>query len=227
MGFWGKKRNGDHDPVDAADVEGVDEDDEAPGWDALDEAIGELFGRQEPLSYAPTDTLPGEGLSAVNLYRDGRDRWFLHTVGLSSLFDKPEDEDPDVSGWGIELTMRVPRADQSPPEWAVMILRRLADYVFETGRVFAAGHRMAVSPPEGEGIEGSQLKAFAFAPDPALDHVDTPNGRVDLLTVVGITLDELAWMQRTTTEAVLDRLAATAPVPMTDPSRPPLTPAGD
>jgi hypothetical protein len=49
---------------------------------------------------------------------------------------------------------------------------------------------------------------------------------VDLLTVVGITLDELAWMQRTTTEEVLDRLAATSPVPMTDPSRPPLTPAG-
>ncbi|HCU93729.1 MAG TPA: hypothetical protein DHU96_13780 [Actinobacteria bacterium] len=33
--------------------------------------------------------------------------WLLVTFGLTDLFGKSQEDDPDVSGWEFELTMRI------------------------------------------------------------------------------------------------------------------------
>jgi hypothetical protein len=201
-----------------ADVEaGVDEsDDEAPGWDAIEAAVARVVPAQRPLHWG-TNALPGQdGIYGLSAYRVG-DHWLLVTFGLTELFGK-NSTDPEVSGWGHELTMRVPATEEQPPTWALRLLQQLGRYVFSSGRPFDHGHRMDPGGPI-TGTRGTRLTAVAFATDPELGTISTPHGTVQFLTVVGITADELARMKATSTAHVLADLTATSPLLITDTSR--------
>ena len=141
------------------------------------------------------------------------------TFGLTELYEK-ESDDLAVSGWGFELTMRTPRADgaQQPPLWPLTLLARLGEYVFTRASPFGPGHRLDPGGPI-TGAAGTRLTAVAFAADPELASITTPNGSVDFLQVVGISSAELERMQGSTTAAVLEELAAHSPNLVTDPSR--------
>lgn len=191
--------------------------DEAPGWRAIESAVAALVGAREPLHWG-TDTLPDQdGIYGLSAYRVD-DHWFLVTFGLTELFGKVSD-DPRVSGWGFELTMRVPAADAAQPDaWVLRLLEQLGRYVFGTGTPFDSGHRMDPGGPI-TGAPDTRLTALAFTDDPRVPAVETPHGSVRFLTVVGITADELARMQASSTEAVLAELAAVSPLLVTDPGR--------
>jgi suppressor of fused len=55
--------------------------------------------------------------------------------------------------------------------------------------------------------------------DPELNAIETANGRVEFLQVVGITEGELTAMKKTSTAAVLDGLRAHDPLLRIDPAR--------
>ncbi|MCZ7374160.1 suppressor of fused domain protein [Micromonospora sp. WMMC250] len=143
--------------------------------------------------------------------------WLLVTFGMTDLFSKNSDE-LDVSGWGYELTMRVPVDADQPPAWSLRLLERLVDYVFTSGRSFTEGHRMDPGGPI-TGLATTRLRALAFAADPDLPPIDSPYGSARFLTVVGITADELDRMKATTTAEVLSELAERSPLLVTDPTR--------
>lgn len=192
---------------------------DAPGWDAIENAVrNRLAHNQEPLHWS-TGLLPGQdGLYGISAYQVAG-AWLFLTLGLSELFDK-ESDDPAISGWGFELTMRIPRsgAEDQPPQWPLRLLNRLGSYVFSAAAPFAAGHRMAPGGPI-TGADNTRLTALAFAQDPELESISTPNGTVEFLEVVGITDGELAQMKATSTAAVLEPLALQNPHLVTDPSR--------
>ncbi|MEO7261203.1 MAG: suppressor of fused domain protein [Jatrophihabitantaceae bacterium] len=154
----------------------------------------------------------------MNAYRTG-EGWLLLTLGLSELFTKCGD-DPAVSGWGFELTMRVMENSQSdvPPQWALNLVVKLSVYVYQRSKSFAPGHRMDPGGPIA-GNSDTHLTALAFTADPQLPSISAPNGSVDFLTIVGITAHELAAMQATSTDAVLSALRARYPTLVTDISR--------
>ena len=107
----------------------------------------------------------------------------LRHLGLSELFEPVPGADPAVSGWGFELTMRVPRDGDEPPAWPFRVLDEIARYVADERAVLAPGHRLDVrhpvtGHPEVEGAPDTGLTVFAFAVDPVLGEVDTPNGPV-------------------------------------------------
>ena len=194
-----------------------DKDIDAPGWDAIEAAVEAVVPPQQPLHWG-TGNLPGQdGLYGLSAYRAGED-WLLITFGLTELFGK-ESEDPECSGWGFELTMRIPARDSvQPPPWALNLLQQLGKYVYSSGRWFEAGHRMQPGGPI-TGQPDTRLTAIAFAEDPQLGTIDTPHGKVQFLQVVGITDDELARMKAASTAEVLAELAATSPLLVTDVSR--------
>ncbi|WP_433021168.1 suppressor of fused domain protein [Kribbella sp. CA-294648] len=193
-----------------------DGDREAPGWDAIEAAVAKVVPTQEPLHWG-TETLPGQdGIYGLSAYVVDS-HWLLITFGLTELFAKDSD-DLLTSGWGFELTLRVPADDDQPPEWALRLLRQLGAYVFSTGQPFAPGHRMDPGGPI-TGTPDTRLTALAFADDPQLAPIDTPHGAVGFLTVVGITADELALMKATTTADVITQLSASSPLLITDPRR--------
>lgn len=194
-------------------------DDEAPGWSAIEAALVDATGGVAPLHWGTGNLPDQDGPYGLNAYeRDGH--WLLLTLGLSELFSKVSD-DPDVSGWGIELTMRVPRSpdDETPPTWALNLLNRLGEYVHQSGRVFAAGHRMNPGGPIA-GQQATPLTGLVFAADPQVPEMSTPFGSLNLITVVGVTSDELtAAQQDEDASGVIAALAERDPLLITDPDR--------
>lgn len=136
------------------------------------------------------------------------------------MFAKTSD-DPTVSGWGFEFTKRVSGDGDGgeAPAWPRALLDSLGKYVYSSGNAFDAGHRLDSGSPITGGNPPSRLTALAFADDPELGTIQTPNGELAFLGVVGITPDELAEMKTTTTATVLDRMRASNPLLVVDPLR--------
>lgn len=192
-------------------------DDSAPGWDAIAQHVSATLPDATESQHWGSATLPGQdGVQGISAYRSG-ELWLYLTFGLTELFVK-ESDDPEVSGWGFEITMRVPRVGEEPPSWPVTVLSQLGRYVFANSSPFAPGHRVG-----GGGLvtddPASRLAGVALAPDPELAEVRTPNGRVSFLAAVGVTAAELELMRSTSTGEVLDGLRRTSPLLVTDPAR--------
>jgi hypothetical protein len=198
--------------------------DEASGWHAIDEALRPLYGKRKPfhwgtiISYALGGNDPLQGISA---YKNDHTtnapvpHWHYITYGFSELYDK-ESDDPAVSGWGFEMTFRLAcGAEQEPPLWPLNLLQNFARYVFRTGNVFGAGHHLNLNSPIAL-EEETAIRAVLFTPDPQLPARDTPNGRLEFLQVVGITLDELTALYTWNPTGLLDLLRHDNPLLITD-----------
>jgi len=171
----------------------ADDPREAPGWDSITTAFGALYGMAEPAGHwAPHALSDSDPLPGVSCYssREGTAHWHYVSYGLTELYHK-ESDDPEVSGFGFELTIRVLRdpGEDEPPLWPVSLFQNLARYVFASGNGFGPGHHMPGEGPLGD--EESELCALAFTSDPLLSPRQSPNGRFAFVHLVGITLDEL------------------------------------
>ncbi|WP_027346313.1 suppressor of fused domain protein [Hamadaea tsunoensis] len=197
----------------------------APGWEAIDAALEPIYSGVEPRHYGTVIgwRLGGpDPLDGVSAYpRDGH--WHFVTYGLSELYAK-ESDNPDRSGWGFELTFRLAReaAEAEPPMWAVSFLQNLARYVYQSGNVFAAGHHLDLNGPIALSAEDTVIRAVTFTDDPELATIDTSNGRLTFLQVVGITLAEYAAIESWDAPGLLAALAPKLPLFVTDLARPDL-----
>lgn len=183
----------------------VEYDDEEPctaGWDAITEKLATLYGEQEPMHYGtilPFSLGGNDPLPGISVYRN-RDEdgdWFHYvTYGFSGLYDK-ESEDPEWSGFGFEMTFRLLTydIDKEPPTWPLNVLQNLARYVFQSGNIFQAGHSL---PFNGPILLGSptKIRGGFFVSDDLLGNLETPNGRVEFLQLVGCTEDEILELKR-------------------------------
>lgn len=134
--------------------------------------------------------------------------WHLVTYGLSELESKQSD-DAEHSGWGFELTLRVPDPAETP-SWGVDLLNNLAAYVWTQGHPFAAGDHLDLRGPIKLGAD-TAITAAAVVDDPGLGTLDGPFGRVEFLQLVGLTADELEACRAWSTAGVIDLLAADDP----------------
>ncbi|MGG4442617.1 suppressor of fused domain protein [Brevibacillus fortis] len=187
----------------------MNEETTSTGWDAIDQEMVKIYGEQEPkhygtlISYALGGNDPLDGISAYKAV-EPYPHWHFVTYGFSELYEK-ESENEEESGFGFELTFRLARGDdeEEPPAWALNLLQNMGRYVFNTGNVFHAGDHLDANGPICLGAD-TLLTALAFVKDPQLAEIDTPNGRVQFLQMVGITGDELDAMMAWNTRGVLD-----------------------
>jgi hypothetical protein len=130
---------------------------------------------------------------------------------------------PEVSGFGFELVLRVPAPAQGeePPAWALALLEQLAEYVGQTGNLFAPGHTFALGGPLTH-EPSCRLTGLLFAKDPELQGRQGPFGRVDFLEVVGISEAERAAAKAWSSAGLQSLLAERDALLVTDPSRPSL-----
>lgn len=178
--------------------EGADQD-EAPGWDAIEAAFLRLYpGQDDPSHWATVFSkrvaLGGpEALDGVSAYeaREPAPHWPWLTFGLTELYEKVG-EDPERSGWGYELTMRVPARDGEPGTWALHTLQNVANWAHRTERVLRAGQAFDTGKPI-VGDEPCDLTGMAFAADSALPPLDTPHGRVELVELIALRPEEAAF----------------------------------
>ncbi|WP_141578850.1 suppressor of fused domain protein [Actinomadura sp. WMMA1423] len=204
---------------------------EPPGWAAIERVLRELYGDTEPVgTFAPRVPYSAGGpdpLDAIRIYAldEPRPHWHLVSFGMSELYGKVTD-DPEVSGSGIEFSLRIARGphDEAPPSWSAVLLQQLARYVFAE-RPFAPGHTIHVArgtfgdrPDQGPGT-ATELAALAFAVDPELAVLDTPHGEVAFLQVVALTEAEYAAARGGNAAAVLERIEREVPLHIIDTTR--------
>jgi suppressor of fused-like protein len=191
-----------------------------PGWEAISDAADQAHPGQEPLHWGTIvrwRTGGPDPLDGVSAYRvDDPPHWHYVSYGLSELYQK-ESEDSTVSGWGVELTMRLARdpADSSAPRWPVNVLQNLARYIFQSGNVLLPGHTT-----DAQGTialdEKTDLDAFLFVEDSQLASIRTPHGRLTFVQVVGITDDEYRAAKDWSTDGMVGLLRVGNPLLVTD-----------
>ena len=200
------------------------EQDAAPGWDAIDDALRTLYGDQEPRHFGtivPFSLGGKDPIYGISAYKVAAPRpyWHIVTYGFSELWQK-EWDDPEVSGFGFELTLRVAcgQDDENPPNWSLNFLQNLGRYVFQSGNAFGGGHTMSLNGPICLGAD-TKIRTIGFIRDPQLGVIHTPNGRVEFLQIAGLTLDELDAIQAWNAEGFLGLVARHDPWLITDLNR--------
>lgn len=179
----------------------------APGWAAIDAACQRLYPRQVPHQFTSQTAYELDSASplpAICAWEGRRpDHWHYVTYGLSELFEKTS-PDPDISGFGFELTLRTPRAEgeTTPPQWPLRALQALGGYVLRTREGFDTGHRADLGGPLAPD-QPTALTGLVCVPDPLLGKLDGPFGSVLFLQVIGVTADELAAIARLDHEGVV------------------------
>lgn len=211
----------------------MEEEYENTGFRAIAEAAEKLYPEQQGMYYGvqiPYVLGGPDPLDGVEIYRSehGIPHWHYITYGFSELYN--EDEETDaledneaeaeaeelISGYGFELTFRLKiEGETQPPVWPVNLLQNLARYVFQTGNVFCSGHYMNANGPIAL-EEKTQLAAMAFITDPELPALDTPNGSVEFIQVVGLTVDEMEALMCWNCEKFMNMLKPFLPLFVTD-----------
>ena len=189
----------------------------APGWDAIDAALARLYPGVVPMHLAPFPGahMPGGGVQGISAY-PANGHWHLVSYGLSELYEKVSRQ-PEISGWGFELTIRVARraGEPEPPQWAFNLLERLARVTQADKHRYRVGDRIDLDNPL-DGDATTRVRALVVVSDPQLGVVDTPNGAVEFRQVVGITAPELDFLRAGSTDVVLEHLAEGNPLLVTD-----------
>lgn len=182
-------------------------EDEAVGWNAIDAALAKVYGEQKCRHYAasiPFELGGDEPLSGVSIYDVAATNtapFHRHVVsyGMSELFYSPESAGAEFSRWGFEFTFRIiPFANDNnadnEPSWAVGLMNNLASYVCTSKKWFEINHFIPANGPIRLETK-TEITALAFVLDPALGSINTPNGRVDFLQMVGLTSKEYEWLK--------------------------------
>ena len=161
------------------------------------------------LQAGPGETAPP--LQEVVAYRSLTPipHWHYITYGLSELGAKLSD-DPEHSGFGIELSLRLADNSATPPNWPINLLRWLAGNVQRDKNPFGDGHSLPLAPKMldtySRGTDG-----VGFALDPELGTVKTANGSVTFLQVVPLTVDEYSLMGRWDAVKVFSEMRSVEP----------------
>lgn len=196
----------------------------SPGWQAIDDALAARYGDQEPrhVGYHPPMAF-SHNLQGCSAYR-AEGHWHYVSYGLSELFVPGPEDDPAFSGWGFELTLRVAGAGEAAPEWPFTMLNEMAKHVNGNAALLEPGSRLdlrapVTGHPHLPDAPSTSLTVFAVALDPELGRIETPNGEVAFLQLVGVTSQEQEEMAASSTAEVLESLARTSPLLVTDPGR--------
>lgn len=161
-----------------------------PGWGAIDAAFHALYpGQTNPIHRAPlryrmhdlSETAAAfDGISAY----DAGEFWHLVSYGLTELYGK-ESRDATRSGFGYELTLRIPKNAERPPVVAFDLLEGIGKAVWK-GSIFAIGHTIKTGPVDGR--PDTRETAILVLGDPAFPApIQTPHGSFEFLMLLGVT----------------------------------------
>jgi hypothetical protein len=209
---------------------------EAPGWDAIDRWVGSHFaGSGVPHQFSSQTAYELDSpnpLPAITVWSTkAPEGWLYVTYGLSELFDKSS-EDPTISGFGFELTFRVPLAPgqnggSTPPRWPLRMLQGLGRHVLTTQAGFDSGHTLELGgpivPPDSDGPADSVLTGLICLPDPLLGKIDTVHGSLLFLRLFGASAAELAILSELELGHLVACVAELSPMAITDAGRPSFT----
>lgn len=170
-------------------------EDDAVGWDCIDHCLEKIYPGQQPQHFAPNlhYAVGGEDpLDGISVYESKAQIPHIHIVsyGFSNLYYDEEAAESEYSKFGFELTFRLKKMpNDNNFIWACNLMQNLAKYVFKTGKWFDEYHFIPTNSPIRLDYD-TDITAIAFVLDPELGQIETPNGNVMFLQMVGLTTYE-------------------------------------
>lgn len=175
-----------------------DQEPASPGWDAIEEAIKKRYnGNPKQLEHFGTlvswelgGNDPLDGISIL----DGGDYYHFVTFGFSELHEK-ETDDPEYSGYGFELTVKLKKScvSEEDEEFGCMagILQAIARITFNRGDIFCPDEYIYTGQTAGmDRRQRSKITGFITKED-EMGEIMTPNGKVQFVQLIGATDAEL------------------------------------
>lgn len=176
----------------------ADDDDFAPGWDAIEEAFAEVYEDTTPEHFGTTVT--SRAMFGGNEYLDGFSAYpspkgYSHVVtfGMSELYYDEDSFGGEYSKWGYEMTIKLKDTEPNNCVWAMNMMSNLARYTFQSERWFEPGQYVGnANDPQSInlGKPDSKITALLITSDTEVQGRDTIYGRLDFVQLVGITTDE-------------------------------------
>ena len=168
------------------------------GWDSIEAEFFRVYPTQvNPKHYAPLIKWKFGGpdpLDGISIY-DAGDYWHFVTFGLSELYEK-ENEDKDISGYGFEFTYKLKKGcyddEEAELKSACALLQQLGKLVIVDKAIIKPNEYLYTGQTEGVDSKGrSKITGFITMPDSTVNIINTPNGRVEFLQIIGVTDSEL------------------------------------
>ena len=182
-------------------IKKMKEDDEwAPGWEAIDAEFDRLYPSQEPAHYATTiesRTMFGgnEYLDGFSVFDMGNGCRHIVTYGMTELYADEEAFGGKYSRWGYEMTLKLKADSAEECMWALDMLSNLARYTYTSERWFEPFECIHGGTPLHNGTD-SKITSLITVADTTAKSLDTLNGKVDFIQLVGITEEEYQAIQQ-------------------------------
>lgn len=179
-------------------VELKQENNEAPGWDAITKAFEEIYpGQTNPKHYGTLISWRFGGndpLDGISVY-EGEGYYHFVTYGLSELYEK-ESENKEISGYGMEFTFKLKKDKYEDEEGEIRcicgILQQLARFTFNNGEIFKPYEYLYTGQTAGIDVAmKSNITGFITVPENKVEEIDTSNGKVTFVEFIGVTDSEL------------------------------------
>lgn len=173
-----------------------EEDDWAPGWEAIESVFSELYPNQEPVHFATN--MASRAMFGGNQYIDGysiyrSENGYMHlvTFGMTELYADERALGGEWNKWGYEMTIKLPTSGNKECMWAIDMLANLARYTYTQERYFEPFQFIA-----GDGNSickdcDSKITALMVVYDTEAKTADTIYGKTEFIQLVGITEREL------------------------------------
>lgn len=166
------------------------------GWDDIDKKLSTIYPNQKPMHYRPIIkySLGGKDpLDGISIY-DAKNYYHFVTFGFSEIYEK-ENDNKEISGFGFELTFKLkksPNIDENELKNIAGILQTLAKYVFESKTIFKPYEYIYTGQTDGIDVKRlSKLVGFVTIEDKTLGIIDTVNGKVQFIELIGATYNEI------------------------------------
>ena len=134
-------------------------------------------------------------LRGISVY-DAGDSWHFVSYGLTELYEK-KSPNKEISGFGMEFTFRLKKGCyDSNEENEILcvcgILQHLARITFNNGERFLPYEYIYSGQTTGiDSKQQSKITAFITIPDVKAKELDTQNGKVIFVELIGVTDKEI------------------------------------
>lgn len=167
------------------------------GWKAIEDACLKMYpGQTNPKHYGTiiSWSLGGnDPLDGISIY-DGGEYYHFVTFGLSELYEK-ENENKEYSGYGFELTIKLKKDGLEDEEAGIRgmcgILQAIAKITYNNDEIFQPDEYIYTGQTTGMDPSGKSLITGFITQLDKLGEIETPNGKVQFVELIGATDAEL------------------------------------
>lgn len=186
------------------------------GESTIEQALLEAYPGSAPVRFAleERERLDFAGCLALRVEKPVP-HWVVVSRGFTELGEKVE-EDPEVSGWGFELTCRLPARTEEPDfGWILGWMQSISVQLSEKVSTLEPYQHLPVWRPRSE----DELAAVVVVDDAELRPTRSQNGYFTFLQMVGITAGEHQALDDWDARGVVNLIRQRDPLLLTDARR--------